>query len=138
MGQDGIPDNVSDRLTIAHQVLETALKAGLAENDVIFDPLVMTVGADDQASRVVLETTRCLREEFPNNNITGGASNVSFGMPLRSIINAHFLSTAFFLGMNMPITDPTDEQLRYALLSGNIFLGRDSKKRSFMRYYRST
>jgi len=138
MGQDGIPDNTSDRIKIAKQVLEAALKAGVAESDVIFDPLVMTVGADDQAARVVLETTRCLREEFPNNNITGGASNVSFGMPARPIINAHFLNTAFYLGMNMPITDPTDEHLRFALLSGNIFLGRDSKKRSFMRFYRST
>ena len=137
MGQDGIPDNVSERLTIAHRVLETALRAGLAENDVIFDPLVMTIGADDQAAHLALETTRCLREEFPNNNITGGVSNVSFGMPVRPIINAHFLSTAYFLGMNMPITDPTDEQLRYALLSGNIFLGRDNKKRSFIHYYRS-
>ena len=138
MGQDGIPDNTSDRIKIAKQVLEAALKAGVAESDVIFDPLVMTVGADDQAARVVLETTLCLRKEFPNNNITGGTSNVSFGMPARSIINAHFLSTAFFLGMNMPITDPTDEHLRYALFSGNIFLGRDNKKRSFMRFYRST
>ena len=137
MGQDGIPDKVEDRLTIAHRVLETALKAGIAENDVVFDPLVMTVGADDQAARVALETTRRLREEFPNNTITGGASNVSFGMPVRPIINAHFLSAALLLGMNMPITDPTDEHLRYALLSGNIFLGRDSKKRLFMRYYRS-
>ena len=138
MGQDGIPDNADDRLKIAHQVLEEAVKVGVAENDIIFDPLVMTAGADDQAARIVLETTRRLREEFPNNNITGGASNVSFGMPARSIINAQFLSVANTLGMNMPITDPTDPALRFALLSGNIFLGRDPKTRKYMRYYRKS
>ena len=138
MGQEGIPNNADDRLKVAHKVLNAAVSVGVAENDVILDPLVMTVGADDQAARVALETTRRLREEFPNNNITGGASNVSFGMPARPILNAHFLSAAFTLGMNMPITDPTDPNLRFALLSGNIFLGRDRKTRTFMGYYRAT
>jgi 5-methyltetrahydrofolate--homocysteine methyltransferase len=138
MGQEGIPNNSDDRLLVAHKVLNTAVKAGVAEHDIILDPLVMTIGADDQAAYVALETTRRLREEFPYNNITGGASNVSFGMPERSIINAHFLSVAFKLGMNMPITDPTNPQLRLALLLGNIFLGRDTNTRTYMRYYRST
>ncbi len=136
MGQEGIPTNADDRLRIVHQVVNTCVQAGVAEEDIILDPLVMTVGADDQAAKVVLETTRRLREEFPNNNITGGASNVSFGMPARNIINAYFLSVAFTLGMNMPITDPTDSQLQFGLLTGNIFLGRDKKTRTYMRYYR--
>lgn len=117
-------------------MLEASVKAGVKEEDVIFDPLVMTVGAGDQAARLALETTRRLREEFPGNNISGGASNVSFGMPARPTLNAHFLSTAFTLGMNLPITDPTDPQMRFALHCGNIFLGRDPKVRGFMRYYR--
>jgi len=136
MGQAGIPANADDRLRIAHQVLDAAVRAGVAENDVILDPLVMTVGAYDQAARVTLETTRRLRMEFPNNNITGGASNVSFGMPARPIINAHFLSTAVTLGMNIPITDPTDPQIKYAVLCGNIFLGGDRKTRNYLRHYR--
>ena len=137
MGQGGIPDNADDRLRIAHQVLNAVIQAGMDEVDVVFDPLVMTVGADDQAALVALETTRRLKDEFPNNNITGGASNISFGMPARTIINAHFLAVASALGMNMPITDPTNPQLRFGLLSGNIFLGRDRKTRDFMRYYRT-
>jgi 5-methyltetrahydrofolate--homocysteine methyltransferase len=138
MGQEGIPEGADGRLRVAHKVLNRAVKAGMKERDVIFDPLVMTVGADDQAARVALETTRCLRSEFPDNNITGGASNISFGMPARPILNAHFLSVAIALGMNMPITDPTRPALRLAFLSANIFLGRDRKTRTFMRYYRAT
>ncbi|MBN1264630.1 MAG: dihydropteroate synthase [Anaerolineales bacterium] len=136
MGQEGIPDNADDRLRIAHKVVDICVQAGIAEEDILLDPLVMTVGADGQAARVTLETTRRLREEFPRNNITGGASNVSFGMPLRADLNAHFLSTAYTLGMNMPITDPTESKIRYALSAGNIFLGRDIKTRTYMRTYR--
>jgi 5-methyltetrahydrofolate--homocysteine methyltransferase len=136
MGQEGIPANADDRLRIAHRVMDAAVRAGVAENDLILDPLVMTVGADDRAARVTLDTIRRLRSEFPNNNIAGGASNVSFGMPARPVINAHFLSVAVTLGMNIPITDPTDPQLKYAVLCGNIFLGEDHKTRNYMRHYR--
>ncbi len=136
MGLEGIPANAEERLRAAYGVINAAVKAGIAEQDVILDPLVMTVGADDQAARVALETIQRLRAEFPNNNITGGVSNVSFGMPERTVINTHFLSVAFTLGMNIPITDPTDPQVRFALLSGDIFLGRDRKTHAYLQYYR--
>lgn len=136
MGQEGIPKDAEGRLMVARQVLDEALRAGIREEDVIFDPLVLTVGADDQAARIALETVRRLREEFPQNNITGGTSNVSFGMPDRPVINASFLTAAAILGMNLPITDPTNVQLRSALLIADVFLGRDRRTRSYMRYIR--
>jgi 5-methyltetrahydrofolate--homocysteine methyltransferase len=138
MGQAGIPGTVDGRLACADQALEAAVQAGMGEEDVVFDPLVMTVGADDQAAWITLETIRRLRENFPANSITGGCSNVSFGMPARPALNASFLALALFLGMNLPITDPTEADLRFALLSANIFLGRDRRTRHYMRGYRAT
>ena len=138
MGQEGIPSTADERLEIASQVLEAAVRAGVKQENVIFDPLVMTVGADEQAARVALETIRCLREEFPANNITGGASNVSFGMPARPTLNANFLAVAAVMGLNVPVTDPTRPEVRFALLSADIFLGRDKRTRRYMKYYRST
>jgi 5-methyltetrahydrofolate--homocysteine methyltransferase len=91
----------------------------------------MTAGTDDQAARIALETIRLLRAEFPNN-ITGGASNVSFGMPARPGVNARFLTVASVLGMNVPITDPTQAQLPSALLMAGAFLGRDRRTRCYM------
>jgi 5-methyltetrahydrofolate--homocysteine methyltransferase len=136
MGQEGIPATAQDRLRIAHQILEAAVRRGVKEEDVIFDPLVMTVGADDQAARVVLETIRLLRSEFPNNNITGGASNISFGMPDRPAVSARFLTAACVLGMNVPITDPTQAQLRSAVLMADVFLGYDRRIRRYMQFLR--
>jgi len=138
MGQGGIPSTAGERLKIAHAILEAAVRSGVKEADVIFDPLVMTVGADDQAGRVALETIRLLRREFPNNNITGGASNVSFGMPDRPALNARFLTVASVLGMNVPITDPTQVELRAALLTADVFLGRDRRTRRYMQYLRQS
>jgi 5-methyltetrahydrofolate--homocysteine methyltransferase len=136
MGQEGIPKEAEGRLMVAGQILETAVRAGIREEDVVFDPLVLTVGADDQAARVALETVKRLRKEFPRNNITGGTSNVSFGMPDRPVINASFLSAATVLGLNLPITDPTNAHLRTTLLIADIFLGHDRYTRRFMQYLR--
>lgn len=136
MGQEGIPKEAEGRLMVARQVLEEALRAGIREEDVIFDPLVLTVGVDDQAARLALETIRLLKQEFPRHNITGGASNVSFGMPDRPTINAGFLTAAAVLGMNLPITDPTNVQLRSALLIADVLLGRDRRTSRFMQYVR--
>ncbi|MGD8814408.1 MAG: dihydropteroate synthase, partial [Anaerolineales bacterium] len=58
MGQEGIPSSAEERLRIAEQVSERAVQAGVKEEDLVFDPLVMTVGADDQAAHVALETIR--------------------------------------------------------------------------------
>ncbi len=138
MGQDGIPASPENRIANARQAFEAAVKAGVKEEDVLFDPLVMPVGADDQAARVTLETIQGLRELFPGHNITGGAANISFGMPVRGILNAHFLNAACLAGMNVPITDPLEKDLRFAMLSANIFKGMDRRTKNFMRYYRST
>ena len=79
-----------------------------------------------------------MRELFPANHIAGGASNVSYGMPVRQVLNATFLATAIFLGMDMPITDPTDVDLRFGVLAGQVFLGRDRRAKQYMSFYRSS
>ncbi len=113
------------------------MRAGVKSEDVLFDPIVMSVGADDQAGRVTLETIQRLRQEFPGHSITGGASNISFGMPARARLNASFIAVAGVLGMNVPITDVTYPELRFALLAADIFLGQDRRTRRFVRHIRS-
>jgi hypothetical protein len=59
-------------------------------------------------------------------------------MPSRSTLNAHFLTVACVLGMNVPITDPKDAALRWALITADALLGRDRKMRNFMRHFRAS
>ena len=136
IGPAGIPGSAGERVKVAYQILEAAMRAGVKAEDVLFDPIVMSVGADDQAARVTLETIQRLRQEFPGHSITGGASNVSFGMPARAMLNASFIAVAAVLGMNVPITDVTYPELRFALLAADIFLGRDKRTRQFVRQLR--
>ncbi|MGQ9675620.1 MAG: dihydropteroate synthase [Chloroflexota bacterium] len=135
MSDEGIPKDARTRIRIAHQICDAAAARGVALRDIIVDPLVMTVGADDQAGAVALETIRLIATEL-GTSITGGASNISFGLPERSRLGAAFLTLAIAAGMNCPITDPTDETLRYAILGADLVLGRDSYARAYLKYYR--
>jgi 5-methyltetrahydrofolate--homocysteine methyltransferase len=91
MDDNGIPGDPEGRVAVAEKILERAAKLGIPAEDVIIDPLVMTVGADSKAGLVTLRTIELLHRHL-GVNINLGASNVSFGLPDRPTINAAFMA----------------------------------------------
>ena len=136
MDDDGIPQTAEQRLAVAAKILARAEKLGIPASDVIIDPLVLTVGADQQAGRTTLTATRVIAREF-GVNIAMGASNVSHGLPNRPAINAAFLAMAIACGLSCPITNPLSVQVREAVLAANLLLGHDEWAMEWMAYYRS-
>ncbi len=136
MDDDGIPQTAEQRLHVAAKILARAEKLGIPASDVIIDPLVLTVGADQQAGRTTLTATRMIAREF-GVNIAMGASNVSHGLPDRPAINAAFLAMAIACGLSCPITNPLSTEVREAVLAANLLLGHDEWAMEWMTYYRS-
>ena len=134
MDDDGIPGTPEGRLAIAERVLEEAVKLGIRPEDVVIDPLVMTVGADSQAGLVTLQTVELVRREL-GANINLGASNVSFGLPDRLTINQAFLALAIGAGATCAITDPM--KLSGVIRAADLLLGRDEYSMRYIRYFRS-
>jgi len=124
MDEDGIPDNPHKRLAVARKILRRAEDHGIPATDVIIDPLVLPVGASQKAGRAVLETLRLVRDELGVNTVCG-ASNVSFGLPGRSAVNASFLSMTVAAGITAVIADPLDEKSRTGILTGDLLMGND-------------
>ena len=110
------------RLAVAHEILDRAAALGIPAEDIIFDPLMLAVGAEPMAGQVGLETIRLLRTEM-DANITVGASNVSFGMPDRGLLNRTFMAMAIASGVNCPISHPA--HLCDTILAADVLLGRD-------------
>lgn len=133
MDEDGIPTVPQKRLEIAWKIVSRAEALHIHREDVIIDPLVLTVGADDGAAQVTLETVRLLIQEL-GGNITMGASNVSFGLPDRQAVNAAFLAMAIAAGVTCPIVDPIKAQ--QAILIADLLLGRDEFAMNYISYYR--
>ena len=133
MDDDGIPNDAESRVAVAEKILERAARLGIPANDVVIDPLVLTVGADSNAGATTLQTIQLLKEQF-GVNINLGASNVSFGLPDRHTVNQAFLSLAMGVGATCAITDPI--KLTSSIRATDLLIGRDTFGARYIGYWR--
>lgn len=133
--ENGISMDPRERLAIAERIIERAGEYGVPPQDVIIDPLAMSVGADPQAARVALETIRLVHSEL-GSNLTLGASNISFGLPGRASLNAAFLAMAIQAGLTSAIANPLTESVRTSALATDVLLARDPFARSWIGLHR--
>ena len=124
MDDRGIPRKAEDRLEIARKIVTSAEREGISREDVIIDPLAMALSADHLTALETLKALRMIREEL-GVNLTLGLSNISFGLPDRTAINAAFLSMAVLSGLTCAIMDPTVWEMHRAALLGDLLLGKD-------------
>ena len=122
--ETGISNDPEYRLSVARKVVQRAADFGIPREDVLIDPLALTVAADPQAVQITLRTMRMIRDELGVNMVCG-ASNISFGLPERSGLNAAYLSMAMTCGLTCAITDPTNPVIRQAVLASDTLLGHD-------------
>lgn len=135
MDDSGIPETPEKRLAVAGKIIERAGQMGIPVEDVIVDPLALTMGADSNAGRIALETVELLVKEF-GVNITMGASNISFGLPDRKYINSAFIAMAIHAGLTCPITNPLVTEVSTAVLAADLAMGRDDYGMRWIQAYR--
>jgi 5-methyltetrahydrofolate--homocysteine methyltransferase len=135
IGEEGIPATPEGRLAAAGIIIERAAKMGIPVEDIIIDPLVMTVGHNSNAALVTLKTIELIRKEY-GVNISLGASNVSFGLPDRHSVNSAFLALAIQTGVTTSITDPI--KLGNSIKAIDLLLGKDANSMRYLKYFRAT
>jgi 5-methyltetrahydrofolate--homocysteine methyltransferase len=133
MDDEGIPGTSEKRLAVARKIVGRAEALGIPRQDVVIDCLALTVGADSQAGVISLGAMRLVREEL-GINMTLGASNVSFGLPDREVINWAFLAMAIQSGVNCPIVDAA--KVRPTILASDLLLGRDDYAMRYIKDYK--
>ena len=120
--ETGISEDPDVRFEVARKIVSRAADHGIPKEDVVVDPLVMPIGAMGTAGRQVFRLVRRLREEL-GVNTTCGASNISFGLPNRPMLNAAFLPMAIASGMTSAITSPLHEEMRKAVWAADVMMG---------------
>jgi len=133
--ENGIPATPVARLAVARKLLNRAADYGVPAEDVVIDCLALTVGADHKAGQVTLDSMALVRQEL-GVNLSLGASNVSFGLPDRKIINVAYLSLAIGRGLTAAITDPTVEEIQTILLACDLLMGRDEYAMRWIKSFR--
>ncbi len=131
----GISEDINVRYEVAKKIVERASDHGIPKEDVVIDPLVMPIGAINQAGKQVMALVRRLREELQVNT-TCGASNLSFGLPNRHGLNATFLPMAISSGMPCAITNPMDKEIMQAVRGANVIIGQDPECNEWIKHYR--
>lgn len=135
MDDDGIPATADARLKVASKIIERAGKLGIPTEDIIVDPLALTMGSDHTAGLVAMQTIEKVIAEF-GVNITMGASNISFGLPDRKHVNATFIAMAIHAGLTCPITNPLESEVSIAIKAADLSMGRDEYGMAWIKAFR--
>jgi len=134
--ETGIPATAQERVDLTGKIVRVATeKYGIPVEDIVIDPLAMTVGADTEAVVITLEAISRIRAEF-GVNMTLGASNVSFGLPNRHALNAAFLPVAASHGLTSAVMDARTPAIVEAVRAGDLLLGRDPWGGSWIAEFR--
>ena len=134
--ENGIPQTPETRLAVARKIIQRAEQYGIPAEDIVMDCLALTVGADSNAGRVTLDTMQLIRKEL-GVNLSLGASNVSFGLPERKILNVTYLALSIACGLTAAITDPTVPEIRTTLLACDLLMGHDEYAVQWIKAYRA-
>ncbi|MGI6058739.1 MAG: dihydropteroate synthase [Blautia sp.] len=133
---DGVPEDAENRIKIADAILDKAARYSVKPEQIHIDPLLTAISANNQSMVVFTEAVRGIRKLSPKLKITAAISNLSFGMPLRQVINQHFYAVAAFLGLDSAILDPCSRELYTSRLVMDALLGKDRLCRRFTNAYR--
>jgi cobalamin-dependent methionine synthase I len=137
MDESGIPPSPAARIAVCQKIVDAACEAGISDKDLYLDPLVMPLSADCEQGKVTLDTLRAIKLELGGVRTVMAVSNVSFGLPLRSVVNRSMLTVAVFLGLDAVITDPGEKGLVSAICSAEAVSGRDRFCKAYMKAFRA-
>src|ERR1700704_288613 len=133
--ETGISEDPDVRFEVAKKIVHRAADHGIPASDIVVDPLVMPIGAINQAGVQVMHLLRRLKNEL-RVNTTCGASNVSFGLPAREGISATFLTMAIGAGLTSAITNPLHAEVMQACLGADVMMGHDPHCANWITKYR--
>lgn len=133
LDEKGLPQNTEERLAIAERIINKAGEYGIGPERIIVDCLTLTVSAQQNAGLDTLEAIRQVKAKF-GVKTTLGASNVSFGLPERKLINRTFLAMALSAGLDAPITDPTVPEYVDTIRAFEVLANKDQESTDFIEY----
>lgn len=124
LSDEGLPKNLKEKMDIIDTILAEAKRHGFTEKDIIVDGLVNTVGANKRAALETMETIRYCKNQLGIATICG-LSNISFGLPERTFVNAAFLALAIREGLTMAIANPSQNLLMNIAFATDLLMNKE-------------
>lgn len=133
LDENGIPGNTEERLSILDKIIKEAAGYGITKDRIIVDTLALTVSTDPLAPKHTLKAIESVACEYHMDTVLG-ASNISFGLPRRDLINRTFLSMAVYAGLSSVITDPTKIEYMDEIKAAEVLSGKDEFAEKYICY----
>lgn len=137
MDDAGMPNSSDDILARAKSLVQELNKIGIPTASIYVDPLVQPISVESNKGTMVLDAVRAIKALYPEVHITGGLSNISYGLPQRKIINRTFVSLMMDAGMDSAIIDPLDKKIMATIRTADMLLGKDDYCMNFLKGVRS-
>ncbi|MCI8687283.1 MAG: dihydropteroate synthase [Lawsonibacter sp.] len=134
LDKNGVPKTAQARFDIARRILEKALSFGIRREDVYIDCLTLTVSAEQAAASQTLEALERVKRELGLKTVLG-VSNISFGLPVRPLVNQSFLTMAMTKGLDLPILNPNLEPMMAAVRCYHLLMNIDIGAREYIASY---
>ena len=134
---DGIPDDPKVKYEIAKKIMAKVDEYGVDHDNILFDPLVTTLGTNQESMVSFIKTMQMIKEAFPDVHITSGLSNISYGLPYRKAINMQFLSLCMYNGMDSAIMDPMSQDMLAAMYATEALMGEDPYCKGYLTAFRN-
>lgn len=137
MDDTGMPASSDDIVTRARTLVTELGGIGFAQDRIYIDSLVQPISTDNTKGTMVLDAVRQIKAEFKDVHITGGLSNISYGLPQRKIINRTFVTLMMDAGMDSAIIDPLDDRIMATVRTADMLLGHDDFCMNYLKGVRS-
>jgi len=137
LDENGIPADAEGRVRIAGKIIEEALKYGIKKQDIVIDVLAMTISSEPEGAKVTLDALKRVRDTYGVRTVLG-VSNISFGLPNRTIINSYFYTMAMQNGLSAGIINPMSEEMMKAYHSYLALMGFDENFEQYIGVYGNT
>lgn len=133
----GIPNNLETKLDITKIMVEKADKYGITPDRIHIDPCVMALSTENNSMLNFAEEIRSIKALFPTIHVTGAISNISFGLPVRGLINKTAMAFAIQAGMDSAVMDPLNREMRETIFATYTLLGQDKHCRKYSKAFRA-
>ncbi|MCK8825382.1 methyltetrahydrofolate cobalamin methyltransferase [Fuchsiella alkaliacetigena] len=137
MDDGGMPQDAEDRIRVATQLIEDLSADGVPKEDIYVDPIIQPIGTDEKMGIQILNSIDEITTKYPEVHITCGLSNISHGLPARSLLNQTFVLLAMSRGMDSAIMDPLDERIMALITAAETILGNDQYCANYIKAAKS-
>lgn len=132
----GIAASADDKVSNAFRLIEQAAEYGITPDRMHIDPLVLALSAVNDSALQFFDAIRRIKEKYPTVKVTAALSNISFGMPVRKLVNVNFLTLSMYAGLDSVIADPLNRDVIGTIFATDALMGRDRLCRKYNSAYR--